>query len=242
MEFEELLEKYIQHTLTKEEALIFNEILRTDEAKKKEVEFQVNLKNVATAVDDTNFRNLVSQIEGVSKNKVSQKTSYKKWLAAASIALFLGAAYFYSTTQTKVTNKELFASYFEPYRNVVHPIVRSTEQQQDLQTMAFMAYENGDFKNAITLFDQLYTTSKEPYYLFYKANSLLKLDKAAEAIPFLLEHLKTKDTLTEKTHWYLALAYINIEDDKKAKEALQMVIEQASYKSKDAKKLLKEFD
>lgn len=240
MEFETLLEKYLQNTLTKEEELTFNEILKTDSEKKTEVEFQLNLKKVATHVDEEDFRNLVSEIEHTVKRRQVHRTSYIKWLMAASIILLMGVGYFYATTVTKVSNTELFASYFEPYRNVVHPIVRSSEQQ-DAQSMAFMAYEGGDYEKAIRLLNQLYVSTQEPYYLFYSANALLQLNRAEEAIPLLLKHLTTKKTtLTERTHWYLALAYINIDDAKKAKEELEIVIDHRKYKTKEAEKLLNE--
>ena len=75
-------------------------------------------------------------------------------------------------------------------------------------------------------------------------NSTLKkkLERAKEAIPLLLEHLKTKDTLTEKTYWYLALAYLKIEDKQKAKELLSTVIIKGAYKTKEAKQLLKDIE
>jgi FimV-like protein len=77
--------------------------------------------------------------------------------------------------------------------------------------------------------------------LFYKANALLKLERAKEAVPLLLEHLKTKDSLTEKTNWYLALAYLKLEDKAKAEKILEKVIADGNYKASEAQKLLKAF-
>lgn len=236
MEYATLIEKHIQNRLTSEEKLVFNELLKNNEAFKKEVALYANIKKVVTYEEDANFRNLISNLENKSNN-ATKKRSYTKWLVAASIALLLGLTYFMNTNN-KATDNELFTSYFEPYRNVVHPIVRSNEQQ-DKKAMAFIAYEKGDYKTAITLFTQLYSATKEPHYLFYKANALLKLEKANEAIPLLLEHLKTKDTLTEKTNWYLALAYLKIEDRTNAKKILEEVIANGKYKTKEAIELLK---
>ncbi len=234
-----LIEKYIHNRLTSKEELGFNELLKNNEAFKKEVALHTNIKKVVTYEDDLSFRKLISDLEKKSKG-ATQKRSYTKWLVAASIALLLGLTYFINTNN-KATGNELFASYFVPYRNVVHPIVRSNEQQ-DIKAMAFIAYERGEYKKAITLFTNLYITTEEPYYLFYKANALLKLEKADEAIPLLLKHLKTKDTLTDKTNWYLALAYLKIEDDQKAKKLLNVIITKELYKTKEAQQLLKEIE
>ena len=236
MAYERLIEKHLQNKLSSEEALLFTKLLNTDAAFKKEVDLQTNIKKVVTYEDDSNFRDLVSNLEEEAKN-AKPKRSYKKWLVAASIVLLMGLSYYINSNQ-KETGSELFASYFVPYRNVIQPMVRSNEQQ-DAKALAFMAYEKGEYEKAIALFTNLYTTTKEPYYLFYKANALLKLEKANEAIPLLLEHLKTKDTLTEKTSWYLALAYLKIENNPKAKEFLDLVIIKGTYKTTEAEQLLK---
>ena len=140
----------------------------------------------------------------------------------------------------KSSTNELFANYFEPYRNVIQPLERGSGDQ-DEKSRAFYAYEKGDYEKAVRLFTDLFTATKEPYYLFYKANALLKLEKANEAVPLLLEHLKTKDTLSEKSTWYLALAYLKLNDKPNARITLKKVISDGKYKSKEAQKLLSEF-
>lgn len=239
MEYAVLIEKYLRNSLTAEEKLLFNDLLKNNEEFKKEVALQTDIKKVVTYEDDANFRRLVSNLESEAKS-TTQKRSYSKWLVAASLMVLFGLTLFMNTNQ-KASSEELFTSYFVPYRNVVHPIVRG-EEQLDKKATAFIAYEKGNYKKAITLFTNLYDTTKEPYYLFYKANALLKLEKANEAIPLLLEHLKTKDTLTQKTNWYLALAYLKVEKDLEVKEFLNLIINEGSYKNKEAVELLKKLE
>tara|TARA_R110000868_G_scaffold373423_1_gene637516 strand:- start:8383 stop:9111 length:729 start_codon:yes stop_codon:yes gene_type:complete len=237
---EDLIEKYIQNKLSPEEELMVDELLQNDSIFKRELTLHANLKKVIKNDDNDNFRNLISELE--SKAKIESpmvRRTYMKWLAAASILLLLGLSYFLTLDQ-KATSNELFTSYFEPYRNVVQPLERGSDQQ-DEKSLAFLAYEKGEYDKAIALFSELYTTTKEPYYLFYKANALLKLEKANEAVPLLLEHLQTKDTLTEKTNWYLALAYLKLNDKPNARITLEKVIADGNYKSTEAQKLLKEF-
>jgi len=236
---ENLIEKYIQNRLSSKEKIEFDELLKSDIDFEKEVIFQTNIKKAVKKEDDIRFRSLISEIE-VKTNKSIRKPNYAKWLVAASIVVLLGLTYFF-TQNNDASTDELFTSYFEPYRNVIQPIERG-DNQQDTKTLAFMAYEKGDYENAIKLFSKLYAENKESYYLFYKANALLKLEKADEAIPLLLEHLKTKDTLTEKTNWYLALAYLKLNDKNNAKKALKKVIDDGKFKTNEAKELLKKFD
>lgn len=237
MEKQELIEKYIQNRLSDAEKIKFDTLLASDIGFKKEVDLHVNLKKVTKHEDATNFKNLISEIEAAKSPK---KRNYTKWLAAASIVLLLGLSYFL-TLENKVSNNELFVAYFEPYRNVIQPIERGSSQQ-DQKTLAFTAYEKGDYKKAIDLFSKLYDNTNESYCLFYKANALLKLEKAKEAVPLLLEHLKTKDTLTEKSRWYLALAYLKLNNKVEAKKTLKKVISEKNYKMKEAKELLEKFE
>jgi tetratricopeptide (TPR) repeat protein len=241
MEHEELIEKYVQNKLSSKEELVFIQLLESDPAFKEKVTLHINLKKVIEYEDAVNFRNLIATIEEKVEKPI-QKYSYTKWLVAASIALLLGLTYFFNMNQ-KADTDTLFAQNFEPYRNVIAPSIRSgSANHQDEKTLAFLAYDKGEYKTAIALFSKLYIKTKEPYYLFYKANALLKLERAKEAIPLLLEHLKTKDTLTQKTNWYLALAYIKLKERQKAKVILKKVIDNKSYKNKEAKELIDKFE
>lgn len=238
---EDLIEKYIQNRLSPTEEVLVHKLLQNDINFERELTFHANLKKAIEKEDEDNFRNLISELE--SKANIESKPprrSYIKWLVAASIILLLGLSYF-STFNQKASTNDLFASYFEPYRNVIQPLERGNEQQ-DQKSLAFLAYEKGDYEEAINLFTALYSTTKEPYYLFYKANALLKLEKANEALPLLLEHLKTNDTLKAKTTWYLALAYLKLNDRPNARITLEKVITDAKYKTTEAQKLLSAFN
>jgi len=225
MKREALIEKYIQNRLSVEEQLLFDEFIKNDS----------QLKKVVINADDSNFKKLITEIESRSK-PANRKTSYAKWLVAASIVVLLGSFYFIYFNDKNSSN-ELFAEYFEPYRNVIQPIERNNEQHNK-KTQAFAVYENGDYNKAIILFSRLYETTNESYYLFYKANALLQLDRADEAIALLIKHHKTNGVLTQKTNWYLALAYLKIDDKINTEKVLQKVIASKMYKTKEAEELI----
>lgn len=237
MEREMLLEKYIQGELTEIEFQEFDALLKSDAGFKEEVEFHMDLKRVAEEEDDDAFKEIMSDFESEARNENSIKKRFPiKWLVAASIALTAGLAYFF-TMDFPASTQDLFVSNFEPYRNVVHPIVRG-EEGQTKKTSAFIAYQTGDYKTALPILDELYTDTKEPYYLFYRANALIELNRAKEAVPLLQEHLRTNDTLVKNSHWYLAMAYLQLDDKENAKEMLQEVVKNGAYKVDEAQKLL----
>jgi len=240
MKKDELIEKYLQDSLNANEQIEFDSLLKNDPEFKKEVNFHDNLKRVTEEDHDDEFRSMLFDFEAEHEpRKVFKLHQYSKWLVAASVILIAGLTYV--LTLSNPTSQELFAANFQPYENVVHPIVRGTEEQ-DQKTKAFIAYETGDYKLAVSLFSDLYEKDKQPYYLFYKANALLKLEKANEAIPLLKEHLQTKDTLNDKSTWYLALAYLKIDDKSNAKILLEEIIKSNKFKAEDAKKLLDKFE
>ena len=245
MERETLLEKYLQDELTETEWQEFNALLKKDPDFREEVEFQMDVKRAITADEDEYFMDMLSDFESkalegdpktVQIEKPETRIFPNKWIVAASVAVLTGLAYFFMVKQT-ANPQDLFAQNFTAYPNVSHPITRGNEGR-DAKTEAFAAYAKGDYKTAIPLFTELYTSGQESYYLFYKANSLIGIDRASEAIPLLEEHLRTVDSLTDKSNWYLAMAYLQLEDTQKAKEALEKVVETKGYKAKEAKQLL----
>ncbi len=247
MKGERLLEKFLQGKLTETEQQEFDSLLKNDPAFKEEVEFQTDVMRAVIAEEDGNFAEMLSDFESEARNEEQQivqvestgaKRFPTKWLVAASIAILAALTYFFTLNQAN-DPKDLFAENFKPYRNVTHPITRG-EEPADHKTKAFLAYSKGEYKEALPLFTELYASEKEPYYLFYKANALIQLNRAAEAVPLLQEHLKTQDSLTDKSNWYLAMAYLQLKDIEKAKQALQRVVDTNAYKMEDAKQLLDE--
>ncbi len=238
MEKEMLLEKYLKGKLTIKEKQGFEILLKTDLMFRKEVEFQKDVKRVVTLEEDEAFRNVLYDFESEAQAKEQKKIffSYKWLIVAASIILLFVLTYFFTVYQTSKI-QELYSENFKPYRNVTHPITRGEEFADD-KTKAFLAYTKGEYKESIELFTKLYTSGKEPYYLFYKANALIQLNRATEAIPLLQEHLRSSDVLSDKSNWYLAMSYLQIEDIEKAKRALNLVVKNKTYKTKQAKKLL----
>lgn len=259
MDREKMLEKFMEGRLTEAEQKEFDRLYDVDLNFKTEVDFLTNISKVAEAEDDDAFREMLTSFEAEAlltakrddkvndappDNEIeakSKKTGVKRfptrWLVAASIALIAGLTYIFMPA-SPTSNQDLFNQNFQPYPNVVHPIVRG-EEGQISKTKAFAAYQNGEYSSAIALFAELYAASKEPDYLFYQANALLQLKKGKEAIPLLQNHLMTADSLTEKSDWYLAMAYLQVDDTNNAKKMLQSVVDDGVFKVQEAKKLLK---
>jgi len=239
MQKELLKEKYILGTLTESERIVFNNLLETDATFKKEVSFEDNIAKVAEANHDKEFKELISSFEEEILQSTTPKEgkSIYRWLAvAASVIVVFGLSYTFWSQQS---NADLFKENFIPYRNVTHTIVRSENGITDAKSKAFSAYELGNYETALNQFANLYNNKgKESYYLFYQANALLQLNRAEKAIPLLKKHLESGDSLSTKTNWFLAMAYLQIDDTNSAIKALRSVVQKTGFKQKEAERLL----
>jgi len=230
MKRQELIEKYVHGTLTEEERLTFNELISTDAEFAEEVRFQEDVKVVARHEDSDQFKQQLRSYE----NQRPSSSKRRRWVAAAILVALLATAYF---TVFQNTNSKLFAEYFEPYRNVVAPVVRG-DQSEALSSKAFLAYENKAYKEAASYFSQLIDTENESYYTFYLANCELALGQGTEAIVLLENYIATSGEFTDRAQWYLALAYVTTNENTKAKSHLERIVATNSYNHQEALQLL----
>lgn len=234
MEKIDLINKYFEGTLLEDEIKDFNRLLLNDSDFKKEFEFQKEIQESLILNDREKTKRQLQDWD-----LESSKKPFKYWAVAAGLVLLLSISFTWFLTQEKQSNEELFIAYFEPYRNIVHPIVRG-ESSSDVQTKAFEAYEEKDFDKSITLFNNiLKKDSSNTVIAFYKANALLQKNQTTEAISIFKENIKSSESLQDKNLWYLALAYVKENNIEEATKTLNQLIALSDYKSEEAKILLK---
>nr|WP_321234585.1 hypothetical protein [uncultured Psychroserpens sp.] len=237
MDKKELIAQYFTQKLSQEAQKEFDHLMATDAEFAKDVTFQKNLK---TIIEKEERNTVKQQLQGFEAEEHSG-FNYKNWLIAATIVILLGLSSFWYFNNTIDTEK-LYVENFEPYRNVVQPIVRG-EAKTDLKTKAFTAYEIKNYTEALRYFDELLKENPDETIAFYKANVLMKLDKTEEAVAIFKTNLKTSDSLDAKNNWYLALAFLKNENIENAKDQLSHLIKsESTFKKDEAKKLLKKLN
>ncbi|WP_353780060.1 hypothetical protein [Winogradskyella sp. 3972H.M.0a.05] len=239
MNNDELIALYISGKLTEEQQIEFDRLVKNDEDFANEVKFHEDLKVVATKeAHDT----VKSELITIEENLANTKTFSKTWLVAASIALIATLSGYWMFKNNDVNHQDLYSEYFQPYRNVVQPIVRG-DNSKDLKYSAFKAYEAKEYTVALNLFDSLLQTTHDASISFYKANALMQLNEHDKAISILESHLDLGNNLADKKNWYLALAYLNTNRPEQAKEQLRKLLATTSqFKRKEAQKLLKKIE
>ncbi len=242
----ELIEKYFSNSLNDEEQIVFNNLLKNDPAFKEEFLFKKDLKKALSHNQRNSLKTTLQKFESdIDKEKVFP---LRKWMAAASIVLVLGFSYFLLSDSFNNSSEKLYAEYFEPYRNIVHPVVRG-ENGNNIESSAFLAYENRKFYKAINLFNSV-SNKEDEYIRFYTAMCHLGLNDNLEAINLLLP-IATNETndnsnlnFKEKANWYLGLAYLNSGDINKAISQFSVVANnpEKSYKKEEAQEILDKLD
>ena len=216
----DLIDRYFDNSLSPKEQLLFNDLLQNSEDFKNEFVFQKDLKKVIALNQRENLKSTLQQFEDNAIKNTKILFLSKKWLIAASLALLIGLGFWFVKNTYFISSEKLFTQNFEPYRNIIQPIVRG-ESSNTIEYRAFLAYENNDYHKAINLFNSV-NNQDATYVSFYKAMCYLSLDKTTEAInllePIILSsNLEEKDKqLSEKADWYLALAYLKTGENKKA--------------------------
>ena len=238
MNKDELLYKFLNGKLTPKESLRVEALKKEDPEFAAQLVFEYDVQQATIASKEEEFAQLLQEFENESKNEVQVFRLPKKWMVAASALLLTGILLLFQPWKNQFP-KVLFDNNFAPYRNVVHPINRS-EGVLDDKTKAFLAYSKKDYEEAEQIFERLYKNEGTSYYLFYRANALLGLDRASEAIPLLQKYLETGAELSPKARWYLALAYLQQEKLSEAKELLNEIQHSQDYKAVEAKQLLDE--
>ena len=244
MKNHDLIDRYFENSLSPREQKLFNDLLQDNSEFKEEFQFQKDLKKVIASKQQEDLKSTLIEIESRAQKSSILMILPKKWMIAASLLILASIGTWGVKSVYFPSNEAIYADYFEPSRNTVQPVVRG-ENLNTIEYRAFVAYEAQNYHKAINLFNSV----KNPdvaYIDFYKALSYLALNKSEEAIE-LLKPLSYKNSLAgksegfdKKARWYLALAYVNMDDEENAIMELTLIMNDASsdYKKVAANEIL----
>ena len=232
MKNEELIALYFDGKLNANQKPLFDKLMSTDAEFRAQVEFEKQTKTAIISIKKDDLKRKLQQLEAPKK-----RFNYYTIVIAASLIIALGIFSLLQPTET-VSNEQLFAEYFQPYANVIAPASRGDEHT-NTKTEAFAYYDAHNYKVASEKFHTLFNTTNTSYYLFYEAICELQLGNTQMAINLFEQHKGFEDKLATHRNWYLALAYLKIDNVKDAKVLLQTITAKKSYKHKAAEDILK---
>ncbi len=231
MDNDTLIQKYLKNQLSKEEQIIFEDLVNNDESFSKEVKFQENLNMVIRAEDRILLKKRLQKLESSTK-----QSSLLRWSIAVGFSLLILLGGFYFFKQGPLSNQDLFAENFSPSANVLHPVVRGDNSKTEIEN-AFVFYENNEFQEFINHISK--TAYTNPDYDFFIANAYLAKGNTSEAISILKKYLTSMNiNFKDKAHWYLGLAYLNEKQPDLAKAQFELLKNKSDYNYTKAREIL----
>ena len=238
MDKETLINGYFENSLSQDQLMEFEQLLKSDSEFASEVDFQKELRRSLKKNERQEIKQMFGELRTEIEDTEAKVFKLRPWLAAASIAVlvFLGTWFFFFNSP-EINTDQLYAANFAPYDNVVHPIERGN-QLEDLKTRAFTAYENMEYPKALELFGALHKKQNDSYVDFYSAMVLMQLNKQEEAIPLLEGYIVKEGDLVDRASWYLALAYLKSGEIVKSRAQLRLLVKKNGFKAEAAENLL----
>jgi len=162
------------------------------------------------------------------------------WSAAASVLLLVSLTFYFVREQTPL-NEQLYVAYFEPFDSPGSGSTRGTTNVVTLKTEAYEYYDNGNYKLAAQLFEQIVKEKDDPIAQLCLGNAYLKLNDFASAEKIFTDMVAKHAELFTQAKWYLALTYLKENKMERAKAILWEISKSSTYGEK-AQKLLKKLD
>lgn len=229
MNTSDLIEKYIQKKATAEELEIIKQLMDRDSEFKSEVSFHLEIRK---AIEKEERQKLKQRLQDLEKSKKSKQLFGTWQKIAAVLVIGLGLLWFYNQPPDL---EKIYNQNFEAYPNVVAPTVRDVSTSENDVQKAFSYYDNHNYKEAVKAFETLDTEDAH----FYLAMSLMADYQTEKAVEVMKNNdLQSSETYKNQTDWYLALAYLKMNDKNMAIDYLNKVIKNYPSKTEEAQKII----
>lgn len=236
----EWIEQYLQGNLSAEQKASIEQQMNRDQAFREEVEMHRKLEDFFKDQNQIELHNILKE----QRQKDDSAHSIHRNLIfrlAAAITLILGVVAIYWLNLDRQSSEELFIAYYEPYPMVLN---QRSGNQDEAYRAAINAYQNGEYENALTYFDQLIEQDTlVAISKFYQGVIHLNLKESAAAITKLISVADSKNQLIQQQAlWYLGLAYLLEQESEKAISTLQRLQQAGDYKQEEVATILKEIN
>ncbi|HZH70751.1 MAG TPA: hypothetical protein VFD80_09890 [Flavobacteriaceae bacterium] len=236
-----LLTKYFEGKLSSDEQLHFDTLLNSDQNFSQEFLFRKKLKDAITLHEREKLKTFLKNTEKQSQSKVTPLFYYISIAAGFTILIAVSMLLLLNSSPNY---EKLYAAHFEPYPNVIAPVVRENTAVDEEVAEAFRLYDSKKYDLSSTAFLRLYDKTNEDYAFFYYTISEMALGEDVQKIISTLEnhHWNEPQNYEIITHWYLGLGYLNIKNPEAAIRHFNKVASSEKPLAKTAKKILEKLD
>ena len=244
-----LMERYLDQSLTAEERLNVERRIAGEPSFK---ELYQSEKLLVDGIRYGHLRDRLEQLKSLEAGlgrvdaieggaRVVDFMRFWKPLSIAAIVL-IAAAWFLVSRQSMPENERLFAANFELFDSPGSGLTRSEGNMvPSLKASAYMAYDKGDYKSAVVLFEKALEKYDDPILMLCLGNSYLAINQPEKAEQVFKNMLERHQDLVTQAKWYLSLSYLKQNKLNRVKSILWEINNSSTYGEK-AKKLLKELN
>ncbi len=159
---------------------------------------------------------VIKRDKTISKVRIINKWYY---VAASIAAIFIISINIWSYFYSAVNNSELFVSYYQPYSFVLDQTRDSDTKIESTFNKAATLYKSKKYLDASAMFkDLLSIDNNNVRTRFLYGLTLIEKENYLNAVKELVIITEQHDSFNLEARWYLALCYIKLDNNKKAKE------------------------
>jgi tetratricopeptide (TPR) repeat protein len=213
----EQLEAYYNKTLPEKERQAFENRLASDKEFEQAVLEYQKITKALYAIKRGKRLDFLKEIDSQMPPIPQPKVINMKRMLAIAATVLVGALALWQVINLNTHQSELKA-YFKPYSS--HASTKGIEVE-DKQTLAYRAYDNGDYAKAIPLFKSAFAESPNTMLLFFEGVSQVGSGQSEAAIMNLEKLIGSELAPQEILPYYLGLAYADKNQLEKAVAALK---------------------
>ncbi|MCB0400189.1 MAG: tetratricopeptide repeat protein [Winogradskyella sp.] len=220
-EFENI-EAYLNHSLSKDDLLIFENRLQKEEGFASKVD---DIKTILSGIETQALKEQLDKFHDEMPSTVKDtdvfepKVKYLQWRKiAVAAALIIAAGSFWFLNRN--SNEQLYAEFYSPDPGL--PTTMSSTDNYEFYE-AMVAYKQGHYEDALnTWTNQLKTKVGNDTLIYFVGSALLADKKESEAISYLKEVTNNDDSVFKNdAFYYLGLAYLKEGNIEQAKTNLE---------------------
>ena len=241
----DMIEAYLNDTLSVEQKEAFEQQMQADKALAKEVAQHREMQSALSDKKTLDFREKIQKIrtemlaseEDADKEVVTltpeKAPNFPYWKLAVAAVFVIGLGVLVWDNGTTDSNKDLYAMYYKPF-----PVDDTTrgEGKEELSAI-YKSYKGGAYEKVIPALEKHLITSEKQKLRLYLGNSYLGTDQAKKAAQQ-FRKVTEKSMFYEDAQWYLALTYLKLQVEDSTKYFLKNVLDYKGIHEQKAKKLL----
>jgi tetratricopeptide (TPR) repeat protein len=250
MNYSMYVDRYLDGVMSVDEQFWFEKELQHDADLQEEVKLQKNLQKMLAekevleleseldVIYQQTYHPWKTTISSVSRNIKESLTKYTVVAASIALIIIMSVTFF---SRRGSTNADIYNAHFQPAEISMIFRASAEEVNSDLRN-AMTMYENKEYGKAIQLFEKVLAEDKSRIGLnLYSGISHMEIEEYAEAnksFQKVIDH--QANAFIESAEWYLGLCYLKTNENEKATEVFEEIVERDGYFKKDARKIIKE--